>query len=166
MPCATAADVLRCPVVVRLLLASLTPEDGPEEGFARAGEQVAGADVDVPAGQVLPRLARALRDAGHEVVHAGQGLPEAVVVAAAVQEDVEVVVLLAPPSYDADALAADVSRQVGEEAGEHVPVVAVTSDATTAGSAADRAAQVVRQVSEQLHGGVADDTSRAPADQG
>lgn len=77
---------------------------------------------------VAGRVPRALRDAGHEVVHAGGLTEPGQVAAAAVQEDVDAVVLL-------DAVAGDQARAGVAEvltAGgvDDVDVLAVGPDAT------------------------------------
>jgi len=86
-----------------LVLASAAADDAPRS----EGEGPSATEPE----HALARLGRALRDAGHEVVHAGQGVTRAVVAAIATQEDVQVVVLLAPAAYDAGALA----RELGDE---------------------------------------------------
>ncbi|MDN4173701.1 hypothetical protein QWY28_12140 [Nocardioides sp. SOB77] len=94
----------------RVLLAAV-PFAAPSSTDTSAGPS---ADASAPSvEQALPRLARALRDAGHEVVHAGQDVDDALVEAAAVQEDVELVVLLAPAAHDAAALTAALAGEAG-----------------------------------------------------
>ncbi|MBC2961066.1 hypothetical protein [Nocardioides deserti] len=115
----------------RLLLAALSDADASAIGSE--GEPT-------PSDQALTRLARALRDAGHEVVHAGQGVDERLVTAAAVQEDVAVVVLLTPPSYDAGSLAADLAGDP-DDADDAIVLVTAATD--------DRAADVVRRVADE-----------------
>ncbi|NHC23288.1 hypothetical protein G6553_08900 [Nocardioides sp. IC4_145] len=115
----------------RLLLAAL-----PDADASAAGPGAEPTQGD----QALTRLARALRDAGHEVVHAGQDVDEGLVTAAAVQEDVAVVVLLAPASYDAGSLAADLAGDP-DHADDTIVLVAVGRD--------DRAADVVRRVADE-----------------
>jgi methylmalonyl-CoA mutase cobalamin-binding domain/chain len=91
---------------------------------------------DAPS-EPLTRLARALRDAGHEVVHAGAGQEPTGVAAAAVQEDVEVVVLVTRDAREAaplldilvTALIAQDARDAGVavvEPGEDPAVVVAT----------------------------------------
>jgi methylmalonyl-CoA mutase cobalamin-binding subunit len=108
--------------VTRLLLAALPGAD-PSTAGHEAGP--------TPTEQALTWLARALRDAGHEVVHAGQDADERLVVAAAVQEDVEVVVLVTPASYDAGPLAAELAG-APEDGDDAVVLVAVGPDERTA----------------------------------
>lgn len=130
VPAGRAAP-LGCAPVPRLLLAALPDADASAAG-SEAGP--------TPSDEALTRLARALRDAGHEVVHAGQGVDERLVTAAAVQEDVAVVVLLAPPSYDAGSLAADLAGGP-DDADDTIVLVTAGTD--------ERAADVVRRVADE-----------------
>ncbi|WKN47761.1 hypothetical protein [Nocardioides sp. Arc9.136] len=138
--------------MTRLLLAAVAAsaagQDEPAGAPGRTSEE-----SPAEAEGAIVRLARALRDAGHEVVHAGQGLDEAVVVAAAVQEDVQVVVLLAPPAYDASALATGLAGGTGGEAAEGIDDDVVAVVLTTP---ADAPGDVLARL-EGL-AGVADDT--------
>lgn len=101
--------------VTRLLLAA--PADAP------GAEDSTGHGTD----HLLARLARALRDAGHEVVHAGQGGGSDVLVDVAIQEDVEVVVLLAAGEYDVSAVAGALAGDGPAGADEQVQVVVATA---------------------------------------
>ncbi|MBC9733695.1 hypothetical protein [Nocardioides marmotae] len=134
----------------RLLLAAV-----PFPATSRAVSGTAPGDgLGEGAAEALTRLARALRDAGHEVVHAGQGVDDGLVVAAAVQEDVEVVVLLAPASYDAGELAARLAGEDPSDGAETTVLVVATAH--------EQPAQVVRRVASGTAVAVADDTPGDP----
>lgn len=73
----------------------------------------------------MARAGRELRDAGHEVVHAGAGLDDAAVAVAAVQEDVDAVLLVAGDAADGDDPAAGLRQRLAAAGADDVRVLVV-----------------------------------------